>query len=77
MLLQDYFNSIIGKCFHYSNDLDYPHGKMVAIVPVEYRGGFYFDTLICYVSFTDGYMGSYSFKADNELRKMFKALKRF
>ena len=77
MLLQDYFNSIIGKCFHYSSPLEYPHGRMVAIVPAEYRGGFYEDTLICYISFTDGYMGSYSYRADKELARIFKNLKRF
>ena len=77
MLLQDYFKSIIGKCFHFSSDLEYPHGKMVAIVPTEYRGGFYFDELVCHVSFTDGYMGSYSYRADKELARMFKNLKRF
>lgn len=75
MELKSYFKSIVGKCFHLSTPLDYPHGKMVAIVPVEYREDTpYSPMLICYVSFTDGYMGSYSYYADDVLYNHFKKL---
>ena len=75
---EEYFKSIIGKCFHYSspNGLEYPHGQMVSIVPTEYREDFpYGPMLICYISFTDGYMGSYSYRADNLLASHFQDMK--
>lgn len=74
---KDYFESIIGKCFHYElpNGLEYPHGKMKAIVVAEYREDMpYGPMVICYISFTDGYMGSYSYRAGNMLKSFFQDL---
>lgn len=74
-MFKDFFNSIKFRCYHYSAPLEYPHGKMKSISIVDYREGGRHDWIICLISFTDGYMGSYSFDADKYAYDMFLKLK--
>ena len=77
-----FFQKILGNCYRYQNELAYPHGRMRAIRPYRYEpeelinGYRQRATLYCMISFTDGYMGDYSFTADSALMEEFKNLDR-
>ena len=82
--MEDFFRSIIGKCYHYHDELAYPHGRTKSIRPYRYvgrekdsDGGTYMPYLSYMISFTDGYIGDYTFSAYEETMRMFKSLKRY
>ena len=62
-----------GECRHIENSLDYPNGKMVAITIIDS----YNNDIICLISFTNGYMGSYSYRLDELFKEWWNGLKQY
>ena len=69
----DYLFTILGKHFHYTTDLIYPHGKQKSIPPKRIHD----NCLYCDIVFDDYYMAEYVFSINNGLAKMFKQLKEY
>lgn len=75
--IENYCRTLVGRVFHYDNGLTYPHGRTKAIRPYRFirckndRKGL----LLCMVSFTDGYIGDYTYSIDEGLVLTFKNLK--
>lgn len=78
-----FFRGILGICYHFQNELAYPHGRVKAIRPYRYNEEILMNgyrrraELRCMISFTDGYIGDYTYTADTALVEMFKGLKKY
>lgn len=77
--LRDYFLAHKWECRHFQNNyLDYPHGKPISIRMVDFtEDANTQDTIICLIAFTDGFMGSYSYTADEHFKQWWDGLKKY
>ena len=75
--IENYCRTLVNRVFHYQNGLTYPHGTTKAIRPYLFCRGKngHKGYLCCMVSFTDGYIGDYSYTIDEGLVLTFKKMK--